>query len=450
MLYLIKPFVCTFLWQQCGKGGKGGISSGILERFCEVCTAESSGSVGGAEFNTFVKNTVSSEPSTSEAGKGKGKGQNIDETDQKIDQEVATVIRDGEAKFSSKGTCPSDHTGIVPTPDCRSMNVCSDGVFKFALDCEAGDVFDFASTGCVNWYKGFVCGGGAEGDLHAPSSQSFSTFVKSTVSFEPSTKPSFELSTKAGKGKGKGQNQTASPTVTDSASPSVIKSSEPSTSEGMGQNTDIIVKKVVKVDEEGSPTASPVPSNPPTPTPTPTPFEPPTKSGKGKGKGQNTDETANTAIRDVEAKFSSKGTCPPGHTGFALTPDCRSTNVCRVGVFKFALDCEVGDVFDLALGRCVKWYRGFVCGVDAEGDLPSLAASSTLSSKPTVAASDSPLPVPRSRPIPEHSSSPRSAPSEGKKHGEPCKKSTWVEDIEANRVISALLDLIDFMRNDKN
>ena len=318
MLYLIKPFVCTFLWQQCGKGGKGGISSGILERFCEVCTAESSGSVGDEEFNTFVKSAVSSEPSTSEAGKGKGKG----------------------------------------------------------------------------------------------------------------------------------QNQTPSPTVTDSASPSVNKSSEPSTSEGMGQNTDIIVKKVVKVDEEGSPTASPVPSNPPTPTPTP--FEPPTKSGKGKGKGQNTDETANTAIRDVEAKFSSKGTCPPGHTGFALTPDCRSTNVCRVGVFKFALDCEVGDVFDLALGRCVKWYRGFVCGVDAEGDLPSLAASSTLSSKPTVAASDSPLPVPRSRPIPEHSSSPSSAPSEGKKHGEPCKKSTWVEDIEANRVISALLDLIDFMRNDKN
>ena len=239
MLYLIKPFVCTFLWQQCGKGGKGGISSEIIAQFCEVCTAESSGSVGDEEFNTFVKSAVSSEPSTSEAG-------------------------------------------------------------------------------------------------------------------------------------------------------------------------------------------------------------------KGKGKGQNTDETANTAIRDVEAKFSSKGTCPPGHTGFALTPDCRSTNVCRVGVFKFALDCEVGDVFDLALGRCVKWYRGFVCGGDAEGDLPSLAASSTLSSKPTVAASDSPLPVPRSRPIPEHSSSPRSAPSEGKKHGEPCKKSTWVEDIEANRVISALLDLIDFMRNDKN
>ena len=80
------------------------------------------------------------------------------------------------------------------------------------------------------------------------------------------------VQTKAGKGKGKGQNQTPSPTVTDSASPSATVSyetSEPSTSKEMGLNINEVTEKVVKVDEEvDSPTASPVPSNPPTPTPT--------------------------------------------------------------------------------------------------------------------------------------------------------------------------------------
>ena len=51
--------VCTLPRQQCGKGGKGGVSSDILERFCEVCTAQDSG--GDAEVNTVVENTRASQ-----------------------------------------------------------------------------------------------------------------------------------------------------------------------------------------------------------------------------------------------------------------------------------------------------------------------------------------------------------------------------------------------------
>ena len=81
---------------------------------------------------------------------------------------------------------------------------------------------------------------------------------------------------------------------------SQTESSEPSEAEGGGQNTDEITNKVVKTDEVGSSTASPVPSNPPMASPpddceciqcyigTDSPSASPSTSlqptGKGKGK----------------------------------------------------------------------------------------------------------------------------------------------------------------------
>ena len=90
-------------------------------------------------------------------------------------------------------------------------------------------------------------------------------------------------------------------------------------------------------------------------------FVPPAKAGTGKEKGQTIDQEI---VGYGEAKVSSRGSCPSGHTGFAPTPDCRSTNVCRDGEFKYALDCKSGDFFDLASKQCIKWNPGFVCGGD--------------------------------------------------------------------------------------
>ena len=238
----------------------GGVASDNLERFCEVCIAEYPESEDGVGLKTFVENTVSDEPPT-KASKGKGKGQ-------KIDDEVATVVLYDDLMVSSEGTCPSGHTGFAPTPDCRSTNVCRDGVFKYALECKPGDFFDLASKQCVKWYSGFVCGGGTEVDLPDLNNQSTSLVTS---------------------------NQTPSPTGTSkTTSQSVTESSEPSIAESFESSF---------TSSSTPPPSNPpsqVPSNPPTASPpddceciqcyigTDSPSASPSTSlqptGKGKGK----------------------------------------------------------------------------------------------------------------------------------------------------------------------
>ena len=232
------------------------------------------------------------------------------QTQPKVEDQILEKVN-----VSSRGTCPSGHTGFAPTPDCRSTNVCRGGVFKYALDCGDGQLFDVDLGRCIKGYRGFVCGGDAEGDedLPAPTSQPTPTISMDRICPEDYTgmipTPGCSGSYACRRGKFlMGPIRCPSGTFFDGTTTSCKEKYD-----GF----------VCSADEAGIGT-------------------------------QDTDAPTTSPVE--------VGPCRPGFTGLTRTQECEGANVCRDGNYLTSIDCPKGSLFDVNVQQCVHWYRNFVCG----------------------------------------------------------------------------------------
>ena len=241
----------------------------------------------------------------------------------------AAVITDGltwgqqPVDKVASSICDAGFTGLTTNEDCTSISVCSNGALVNSMDCPTGTLFDDNSKKCVKWHRQFVC-------------------TKSQM--EAGTVETVENSSECPRG------ASGLHPLTDCVGYSVCflgtKLFETSCTTGTlfnvnTQQCERWHRGFVCGGTPASPTEEPAPEV--------------------------------QLEYQLPAAVSQEGICPDGLTGFSFTqtPDCKGASVCRNGVFKFAIDCEDGKLFDSEKGRCVKWHRKFVCGANTSTKAPT-------------------------------------------------------------------------------
>ena len=254
-----------------------------------------------------------------------------------------------DSTVSPKGTCPAGLTGFIPTPDCRGSNVCRNGVFKYAIECKDGHLFDSDKGRCVKWHRKFVCGGDSEESISGDSNGEELPSPTGSPTGAPTGSP------------------TGAPTGSPTRAPVAYVCPEDYT--GMLATTGCRGSYVCRA---GKYLMGPIPC--------------PSGMMFDEAFGFCVDRTpwvscstgteAGTRAKKTDAPTSSPveedvGPCQSGFTGLAPTEQCTGANVCRGGEFIMSMDCPGGSLFDASIQQCVPWYRSFVCGDVAEDSATS-------------------------------------------------------------------------------
>ena len=243
---------------------------------------------------------------------------------------------------SPAGICPAGLTGFIPTLDCKGSNVCRNGVFKYAIECKDGHLFDSDKGRCVKWHRKFVCGGNSD-EVDADTSNG-----------EDLPSPT--------------ETPTGAPTGSPTRAPVAYVCPEDFT--GMVATTGCRGSYVCRA---GKYLMGPIAC--------------PTGMLFDEAMGICVDRSpwfvcvnsateAGTHAQDADAPISlpveeDVGPCQSGFTGLSPTEQCKGANVCRDGAFIMSMDCPSGSLFDANIQQCVAWYRSFVCGdvsEDSTGD----------------------------------------------------------------------------------
>lgn len=275
--------------------------------------------------------------------------------------------------------CEAGFTGLTTNADCTSISVCNDGELAYSMDCPTGTLFDDNSKQCVKWHRQFVCTKSQmkagtvetiENNSECPRGASGLHPLPDCIGYNVCF-----LGTKL--------------FVTPCTSGTLFNVN---TQQCQRWHRGFVCGGTPNTRAEAPTTAAFTPTSVPTAGPTASPTKEPTPAAEPLAEVQLDSQ--------VPAIVSPEGICPAGLTGFIPTPDCKGSNVCRNGVFKYAIECKDGHLFDSDKGRCVKWHRKFVCGGDSEEVEEDSSNGEELPS-PTGAPTGSPTRAPVAYACPE-------------------------------------------------